>query len=87
MAVECERCGGLTMAETVITLRRRIFGFHETRSHAAYCASCKLSVPTQPHAFTPSPVALSHRSRPMCSGVWSLWRRTSPTRPSRVRWA
>jgi hypothetical protein len=43
MAIECKRCGGSTTLETVIKLRRGLFGFRETRSQGAYCATCKLS--------------------------------------------
>ena len=47
MAIECSRCGGPTMLETVIKLRRGVFGFHETRSQGGYCATCKRSVPIE----------------------------------------
>jgi hypothetical protein len=43
MAIECTRCGGPTMSETVIKPRRSVLGFHETRSQGAYCETCKLS--------------------------------------------
>lgn len=45
MTIECKRCGGPTMSETVIKLRRSVIGFRETRWQGAYCAACKLSVP------------------------------------------
>jgi hypothetical protein len=47
VAIECRRCGGLTISETVIKLRRSLFGFRETRLQGAYCAACKLSVPIE----------------------------------------
>jgi hypothetical protein len=43
MAIECKRCGGPTMPETVIKLRRGLLGFHETRWQGGYCATCRLS--------------------------------------------
>jgi hypothetical protein len=52
MTIECKRCGGPTMLETVIKLRCGILGFRETRSQGAYCATCKLSVPIENHAKT-----------------------------------
>ena len=42
MAIECKRCGGPTMVETVITLRRGVLGARETCSQGAYCAACKV---------------------------------------------
>jgi hypothetical protein len=47
MAIKCTRCGGTTMPETVINLRRGILGFRETRWQGGYCATCKLSVPVE----------------------------------------
>jgi hypothetical protein len=47
VVIECRRCGGLTISETVIKLRRSLFGFRETRLQGAYCAACKLSVPLE----------------------------------------
>jgi hypothetical protein len=45
MEIEWKRCGGPTMSETVIKLRRGVLCIRETRSHGGYCATCKLSVP------------------------------------------
>ena len=56
MAIECKRCGGPTMLETVIKLRRGLLGFRETRSQAAYCATCKLSVPIDNQVTMRAPI-------------------------------
>jgi hypothetical protein len=45
--MECSRCGGSMMLETVIKLRRRFIGFRETRSLGAYWAICKIGVPIE----------------------------------------
>ena len=42
--MDCGRCGGSMMPETVIKLRRSLFGFRETRSQGAYCATCRTGV-------------------------------------------
>lgn len=41
---QCRQCDGPMMSETVIKLRRSWFGFRETRSQGAYCATCKIGV-------------------------------------------
>jgi hypothetical protein len=38
--MQCQRCGGPMMPETVIKVRRGLFGFHGTRLQGAYCAAC-----------------------------------------------
>jgi hypothetical protein len=58
MAIECKRCDGPTMSETVIKLRRGALGIRETRSQGGYCATCKLSVPME----TPPPCDPRSRS-------------------------
>jgi hypothetical protein len=45
--MECTRCGGSMMPETVIRLRRSFIGFRETRSRGAYCPTCKIGVPME----------------------------------------
>lgn len=45
--MECKRCGGSMMMETVITLRRGLFGFRETRSQGGYCFACKIGSPME----------------------------------------
>jgi hypothetical protein len=42
--MECKRCGGPMMLETVIKLRHSFIGFRETRSAGAYCGTCKIGV-------------------------------------------
>jgi hypothetical protein len=60
--MECNRCGGLMMQETVIKLQRRFVGVGETRFLAGYCAWCKTSVPmdVQP-ASGHQPLTVGHR--------------------------
>ena len=58
MAIECRRCGGPTMPETIIKLRRGLLGFRETRSPGAYCVPCKLSVPMENPAATRPLIAI-----------------------------
>jgi hypothetical protein len=86
MAIECRRCGGPTMLETVIKLRRGVLGLSETRSQSAYCATCKLSVPMEnPAAMRPS-IAISGRPRPSLSGFLPVWLRLAPARSGGVKW-
>jgi hypothetical protein len=86
MAIECKWCGGPTMLETVIKLRRRILGFRETRSQAAYCATCKLSVPMESHAIMRPPIATSGRPRPSLTGFLPVWSRGVPVRSGGAEW-
>jgi len=86
MAIECNRCGGSTMSETVITLRRGVLGFRETRSQGAYCATCKLSVPMENHAAMRSPIATRGRPRQSLSGFLPMWLRLAPARSGGVKW-
>ena len=51
--MQCNRCHGAMMAETVIKLRPGLFGFRETRSQGAYCASCQIGVVVEPPAPAP----------------------------------
>jgi hypothetical protein len=84
MAIECKRCGGPTLLETVIKLRRGVLGFRETRSQGAYCATCKFSVPMEnPAAMRPS-IATSGRLRPSLSGFLPAWLRAEAARSDRV---
>lgn len=86
MAIECERCGGPTMLETVIKLRRSILGFSETRWQGGYCPTCKLSAPIENHARVGSSIAISGRPRPSLSGFLPMWLRAAPARPGGVEW-
>jgi hypothetical protein len=86
MAIECSRCGGPTMSETVIKLRRGILGFRETRSQGGYCATCKLSIPMENHATIRPPTPISDRLRPGLRGFLPLWLRGAPARSGGVEW-
>jgi hypothetical protein len=86
MAIECKRCGGPTMSETVIKLRRGVLGIRETRSQGGYCTTCKLSVPMEnPAAMRPS-IAIRDRPRQNRSGLLPLWLRLVPARSGGVKW-
>ena len=50
--MECKRCGGPMMLETVIKLQRRFIGFRQTRSAGAYCVTCRIAVPVESHPST-----------------------------------
>jgi hypothetical protein len=86
MAIECKRCGGPTMLETVIKLHRGILGFRETRSQGAYCATCKLSVPIENHAAMRPRIAISGRQRRSLSGFLPMWLRVAPARSGGAEW-
>jgi hypothetical protein len=86
MAIECKRCGGPTMLETVIKLRRGVFGFRETRSQGGYCATCKLSVPIDNQVTMRAPIPISGRPRPGLSGLLPNWLRVAPARSGGVEW-
>jgi hypothetical protein len=85
MAIECERCGGPTMLETVIKLRRGVLGFRETRWQGGYCGTCKLGVPMESHAATRPSIAISGRHLNL-SGFWPMWLRVAPARSSGIEW-
>jgi hypothetical protein len=86
MAIECRRCGGPTMLETMIKLRRGVLGFRETRSQGAYCAACKLSVPMENHTAVRPSLATGGRPRHSLSGFLPLWLRIEPSRSGGVEW-
>jgi hypothetical protein len=86
MVIECKRCGGPTMAETMITLRRGVLGFRETRSEGAYCATCKLSVPVENPAAVRPPIAKGGQPRQSISGFLPMWLRVAPARSGGVKW-
>jgi hypothetical protein len=73
MAMECKRCGGSTMLETVIKLRRGFLSLRETRSQGGYCPTCKLSLPIENHATMRPPSTMSGRPRPGLSGFLPMW--------------
>ena len=80
MAIECKRCGGPTMSETVIKLRRSLLGLREARSQGAYCATCKLSAPIDNQTATRSGTAINGRPRSSLSGFLPLWLRVAGAR-------
>ncbi len=86
MAIECSRCGGPTMLETVIKLRRGVFGFHETRSQGGYCVTCKRSVPIENAAIMRPPIAIHGRPGQSVSGFLPMWRRLTPARSGGAQW-
>jgi hypothetical protein len=59
MAMECKRCGGPAMSETVIRLRRGILGLRETRVQGVYCTACKVSSTMENPASTRPLIAIS----------------------------
>ena len=85
MAIECQRCGGPTMLETIIKLRRGLLGFRETRSPGAYCATCKLSVPLENPAATRPSITIHGRPRPRLAGFLPMWLRIAPARSEPAR--
>ena len=72
--MECKRCGGSMMPETVIKLRRSFFvGFRETRSQGAYCATCKVGVSMDTHQTTtnaPVWAKVQPRKATSCLPAW-----------------
>jgi hypothetical protein len=73
--MQCKRCGGGVMPETVIKLRRSVFGLRETRSQGAYCAACGIGWPADSDAVAaPQPAAVSPRFRTGLAGVWPALR-------------
>jgi hypothetical protein len=86
MTIECKRCGGPTMMETVIKLRRGILGFRETRSQGGYCVTCRLSVPMEDPATMRPSTAVNGRLRPGLSRFLPVWLRIAPARSGGVEW-
>jgi hypothetical protein len=86
MAIECERCGGPTMLETVIKLRRGVLGFREARSQGTYCPTCRLSVPMENHPTIGRSIAISGRPRQSLKGFLPAWLRAAPARPGGAQW-
>jgi hypothetical protein len=80
--MECKRCGAPMMLETVIKLRRSVFGFRETRSRGAYCATCKIAVPVESHKTVLDPsMAVTARPRKRIRGLVP-WLGIGVSRPS-----
>jgi hypothetical protein len=85
MTIECKRCDGPTMPETVIALRRGVLGFRETRSQGGYCATCGLSGAVENHALRP-PIAISGRPRLGLREFLPMWLRVAPARSGGAEW-
>ena len=83
MAIECTRCGGPTMSETMIKLRRSVLGFRETRWQGAYCPTCKLSAPVENQSATRSPTAINGRPRKSLGEFLPLWLCGASAQPRR----
>jgi len=79
--MDCKRCGGSMMPETVIKLRRGLFGFRETRAQGAYCATCKTGVLVEKPALGRGP---AHTDCPLFSSnhptIPPMWRHLGVTR-------
>ena len=80
MAIECKQCGGLTMPETVIKLRRGLIGFRETRSQGTYCPSCKRSALIETPTVARPSIAFHGRPRINLSGLLPTWLHVAPAR-------
>jgi hypothetical protein len=86
MAIECGRCGGPAMPETVIKIRRGVLGRRGTRSQGGYCVACRLSVPLEPTAAVRPPVARARRPRRGFTVFLPQWLRVAPARPGGGGW-
>jgi hypothetical protein len=72
--MQCQRCGGPMMRETVIKLRRSLFGLRETRSQGAYCATCRIGVPIETLPVSPRPRTVSAAIARQILSIWLIWR-------------
>jgi hypothetical protein len=68
--MECKRCGGPMMLETVIKLRRSFIGFREARSAGAYCVTCRIGVPVESH---PSAKRREYVTAPLARRMLNRW--------------
>ena len=81
--MDCGRCGGPMMPETVVKLRRGLFGLRATQSEGAYCATCRTGVLLEgpPRRRAPAPAFNRlFRSRP--SDGLPAWQRLDVSRAS-----
>jgi hypothetical protein len=72
------------MPETVIKLRRSLFGFRETRSPGAYCAACGIGR-TVDSAAAPQPAAAFARFCGKIGEFRPAWRLSRVARPGCAR--
>jgi hypothetical protein len=74
------------MPETVIKLRRSVFGMREARSQGGYCAACGIGWSMDSTlAATPRPTAVFSRFRCKIKNVWPSWRLSGVAQPGHVR--
>ena len=71
-AMQCRQCGGPMMPETVIKLRRGLFGFRETRFQGAYCPTCRIGVTLGRVPAVPPPRPVSAASARRIGSVWPV---------------
>jgi hypothetical protein len=84
--MQCKRCGGSTMTETVIKLRRSVLGLRETRSLGAYCPMCQVGMPIENHpAVAYQGNALAPRLRRSVRAFWPFRRPVGIFGPGRRR--
>ena len=67
--MDCKYCGDPMCPETVIRLRRTLFGLRASRFRGAYCACCKISV-VLGEVDAPSASRASVVRRPLKGGGW-----------------
>lgn len=66
--MNCRCCGDLMCPETVIRVRRTLFGLRHSRHQGAYCAGCKISIVL---GETDTPSTLRARAvQPVGPGWW-----------------
>jgi hypothetical protein len=82
--MQCKRCDGPMMTETVIKLRRSVFGFRETRSLGAYCPMCQIGVPAESQPALAGRAAMA-MPRSRIASVWPFRLPGGPSRPGRRR--
>jgi hypothetical protein len=84
--MQCKRCGGAMMPETVIKLQRSVFGWRETRSQGAYCASCGIGCPVDSVlAAAPPSAAIFARLRSRITDFRRARRLSGAARPGSAR--
>ena len=66
--MNCKWCGDLMCPETVIRLRRTLFGLRHSRRQGAYCAGCKISIVLE--EVDPPPIVRAKAVRPVSGGWW-----------------
>lgn len=67
--MNCQFCGDLMCPETVIRLRRTLFGLRDSRFQGAYCTCCKISIVSR-EVDAPSASRAWAVRRPVSGGWW-----------------